>query len=82
MIGPKAIASGTGWRRELKTRSKTRGVIRAGRPALYPRTPGIGHPEPGHNKTVGIGDGSRLLVHGVFSATRIIAPGGRARKLI
>jgi len=45
------------WRRELK-RCRTRGVIRAGCPALRPRTPGISNPEAGHNEAVG--DGARL----------------------
>jgi hypothetical protein len=41
-----------GWRREPKTRHRSRGVIRAGLPALSPRTPGIGRhcPHSGHSK--------------------------------
>jgi hypothetical protein len=70
----------SGWRRELKTRCRTRGVIRAGDPALCPRTPGKEHPESGHNNTVDLGDGFRLLIHGVFSATVSIASSVPARQ--
>jgi hypothetical protein len=70
-----------GWRRELETRRKTRGVIRAGCPALSPRTPGIERPEPGHQNTASFEGGSRLRF-GVISAAHTMRQDAGARQAL